>query len=86
MDFLSVNDDYKDVVFKINTIGEDLDYGCEDRLEHTPVMAAVFLERIDTGKRYIVKVDDNYLYKNDILEGDLVTVTRDIHWYLHKVK
>ena len=86
MDFITAQDHFENVVFKVSRIGEDIDYGCEDRLEHTPVMAAVFLTDPKTDKEYIVKVSDASLYEKNINEGDFVTVSKDRHWSLTKVE
>lgn len=85
MDFLTAQDHFENVVFKVSRIGEDIDYGCEDRLEHSPIMAAVFLTDPKSGKEYIVKVADASLSEKNIQEGDLVTVSRERRWSLTKV-
>lgn len=57
--------------YKVKRIEEDLNFGCEERLEDTPVMAIVTL--IDEEKREIeLRQPDQMLYNRDINEGDEV--------------
>ena len=59
------------MIYTVKRIDEDLDFGCEERAEGTPVMAVVTL--IDsTGEELSVKAEDALLYKNNINEGDKV--------------
>ena len=59
------------MIYTVKRIDEDLDFGCEERAEGTPVMAVVTL--IDSfGEKLRVKVEDALLYKNNINEGDKV--------------
>ena len=59
------------MIYTVKRIDEDLDFGCEERAEGSPVMAVVTL--IDSsGEELRVKVEDDLLYKNNINEGDKV--------------
>lgn len=57
--------------YRVLRIDEDVDYGCEERMEDTPIMAIVTLQDED-GKQYILRQEDQILYNRDIREGDLV--------------
>ena len=62
--------------YTVKRIDEDLDFGCEERVEGTPVMAVVTL--IDSsGEELRVKVEDALLYKNNINEGDKVCFNKN---------
>ena len=59
------------MIYTVKRIDEDLDFGCEERAEGSPVMAEVTL--IDSsGEELRVKAEDDLLYKNNINEGDKV--------------
>lgn len=59
------------MIYIVKRIDEDLDFGCEERAEGSPVMAVVTL--IDSSREQLrVKVEDALLYKNNINEGDKV--------------
>ena len=59
------------MIYTVKRIDEDLDFGCEERAEGSPVMAVVTL--IDSsGEELRVKVEGDLLYKNNINEGDKV--------------
>ena len=59
------------MMYIVKRIDEDLDFGCEERAEGSPVMAVVTL--IDSSREELrVKVEDALLYKNNINEGDKV--------------
>ena len=62
--------------YRVVRIDEDIDFGCEERKEGTPVMAVVLLED-ENGTRQHIRQIDQYLYDNDINEGDLVQLTAD---------
>ena len=62
--------------YRVVRIDEDIDFGCEERKEGTPVMAVVLLED-ERGNRQRTRQIDQYLYDNDINEGDLVQFTAD---------
>ena len=64
------------MTYKVVQIDEDIDFGCEERKEGTPVMAVVLLEDED-GNRQRTKQVDQYLYDSDINEGDQVQFTAD---------
>ena len=57
-------------------IDEDIDFGCEERKEGIPVMAVVLLEDENGNQQHIRQIDQ-YLYDNDINEGDQVQFTAD---------
>lgn len=57
--------------YTVKRIDEDLDFGCEERMEGTPVMAVVTL--IDEkGREMKLQQPDQMLYSKDINEGDIV--------------
>ena len=62
--------------YRVVRIDEDIDFGCEERKEGTPVMAVVLLEDENGNQQHIRQIDQ-YLYDNDINEGDLVQFTVD---------
>ncbi len=62
--------------YRVVRIDEDIDFGCEERKEGTPVMAVVLLED-ENGIRQHIRQIDQYLYDSDINEGDLVQLTED---------
>ena len=64
------------MTYKVVRIDEDIDFGCEERKEGTPVVAVVLLED-ENGNRQRTRQIDQYLYDNDINEGDLVQFTAD---------
>ena len=58
-------------MYTVKRIEEDLDFGCEEREEGTPVMAVVTL--VDSfGEEMRVKAEDAMLYERNINEGDKV--------------
>ena len=57
-------------------IDEDIDFGCEERKEGIPVMAVVLLEDENGNQQHLRQIDQ-YLYDNDINEGDQVQFTAD---------
>lgn len=64
------------MIYTVNRIDEDLDFGCEERAEDAPVMAVVTL--IDSsGEELRVKAEDAMLYERDINEGDKVYLDKD---------
>lgn len=57
--------------YTVKRIDEDLDFGCEERMEGAPVMAAVTL--IDEeGQEMKLLQPDQMLYSKNINEGDIV--------------
>lgn len=57
--------------YTVKRIDEDLDFGCEERMEGVPVMAVVTL--IDEeGQEMKLQQPDQMLYRKDINEGDIV--------------
>lgn len=61
----------KCMIYVVKRIDEDLDFGCEERAEDTPVMAVVTLMN-SSGEELIVKAEDAMLYERNINEGDKV--------------
>lgn len=62
--------------YRVVRIDEDIDFGCEERNEGIPVMAVVLLEDENGNQQHIRQIDQ-YLYDNDINEGDQVQFTAD---------
>ena len=62
--------------YRVVRIDEDIDFGCEERKEGIPVMAVVLLEDENGNQQHIRQIDQ-YLYANDINEGDQVQFTAD---------
>ena len=53
------------MMYTVKRIDEDLDFGCEERLDDAPVMALVTL--VDSsGKEVTVKAEDAELYERNI--------------------
>ena len=70
-------------MYTVKRIDEDLDFGCEERLDDAPVMALVTL--VDSsGKEVTVKAEDAKLYERNINEGD--TVCLDVNNKLEKAE
>lgn len=59
------------MIYTVKRIDEDLDFGCEERAEDTPVMAVVTLMN-SSGEELRVKSEDAMLYERNINEGDKV--------------
>lgn len=57
--------------YKVLKIEEDVDFGCEERGEDSPVMAVVLLQD-ENGNEQKIRQEDQVLYERDINEGDLV--------------
>lgn len=57
--------------YKVVEIQEDVDFGCEERSEDSPVMAVVLLEGED-GSEMMTRQADQMLYDRGIEEGDMV--------------
>ena len=64
------------MIYTVKRIEEDLGFGCEERVEGTPVMAVVTLIN-SSGEELIVKAEDAMLYERDINEGDKVYFDKD---------
>ena len=62
--------------YRVVRIDEDIDFGCDERKEGIPVMAVVLLEDENGNQQHIRQIDQ-YLYDNDINEGDQVQFTAD---------
>lgn len=56
------------MLYTVEDIEEDVDFGCEERLEGSPVMAVVVLLGED-GRRYRMKIPDQLLYDRHIDVG-----------------
>ena len=64
------------MIYTVKKIDEDLDFGCEERLENVPVMAVVTL--VDSaGEERKIKAEDAMLYEKAINEGDKVYFDKD---------
>lgn len=59
------------MVYKVIRIDEDIDFGCEERIDGSPIMAIVTLQGTDESRKRL-RVEDQFLYDCDINEGDLV--------------
>ena len=59
------------MVYKVKEIQEDLDFGCEERSEDSPVMALVLLTGED-GREKLTRQEDQLLYARNIEVGDNV--------------
>ena len=57
--------------YTVKRIDEDLDFGCEERVEGATVMAVVTLID-DSGQEIMIRQPDQMLYDRDINEGDVV--------------
>lgn len=57
--------------YKVMEIQEDVDFGCEERSEGSPVMAVVLL-RGEDGSEMMTRQADQMLYDGGIEEGDSV--------------
>ena len=56
--------------YKVLKIEEDVDFGCEERGEDSPVMAVMILQD-ENGNEQKIRQEDQMLYERDINEGDL---------------
>lgn len=59
------------MIFKVQKIEEDIEFGCEERMDDEPVMAVVALQD-EAGAEKRVKMPDQLLYDREINEGDQV--------------
>lgn len=59
--------------YTVIRIDEDLDFGCEERLTDSPVMAIVTLED-ENGQVHKIRIEDKFLYESNINEGDQIFV------------
>ena len=66
----------KTMIYTVKRIDEDLDFGCEEHLENTPVMAVVTLVN-PAGEELVIKAEDAMLYEKEINEGDKVYFDND---------
>lgn len=66
--------------YTVLRIDEDLDFGCEERVEGTPIMAVVTL--IDeNGNKVVLRYPDQQLYDKDINENDEVFLSENQEIY-----
>ena len=64
------------MMYTVKRIDEDLDFGCEERLDDAPVMALVTL--VDSsGKEVTVKAEDAKIYERNINEEDKICLDVD---------
>lgn len=59
--------------YKVLRIDEDIDFGCEERSEDSPVMVIVTLQD-EKGMQLEIRQEDQRLYDLDINEGDRVVI------------
>lgn len=59
--------------YKVLRIDEDIDFGCEEHREGSPVMAVVTLQD-EEGNEIRMRQPDQMLYDRDINEGDVVVL------------
>ncbi len=64
------------MIYTVDKIEEDLDYGCEERDENQPVVAVVTLVSLDGGSQKC-KMPDHLLYERNISSGDSVIFDED---------
>ena len=62
-------------MYLVERIDEDIDFGCEERDEDSPVMALVTL--VDGENQKVIRYPDDELYALDIREGDQVIFLPD---------
>ncbi|MGN0415828.1 MAG: hypothetical protein ACI4FX_10105 [Agathobacter sp.] len=70
------------MIERVVRIDEDVDFGCEERMDNSPVMAIVTLQDED-GLEHQIRVADQSLYDSDISEGDRIFLDADGR--IHKV-
>ena len=61
------------MIYKVLEIREDLDYGCEERSEDTPLLSEAVLEDADGAERYF-KMPEALFQKRSISDGDFVYI------------
>ncbi|MDO5338054.1 MAG: hypothetical protein Q4E89_11495 [Eubacteriales bacterium] len=59
--------------YQVHRIEEDVDFGCEERAQGSPVLALVTL-RDENGFEKRLLVPDQLLYDRDINEGDFAVL------------
>ncbi|MCI7814485.1 MAG: hypothetical protein SO016_07020 [Lachnospiraceae bacterium] len=64
------------MIYKVLRIEEDIDFGCEERADDSPVMAIVTLQD-ENGSKQRIRVADQFLYDNGIDEEDDVVIRED---------
>ncbi|MFR8221742.1 MAG: hypothetical protein ACLU9T_12180 [Blautia faecis] len=70
------------MMYTVKRIDEDLDFGCEERLEDAPVMALVTL--VDSSGKEVTVSRILKLYERNINEGDKVCL--DVNNKLEKAE
>ena len=60
----------------VKQIDEDLDFGCEERIEGSPVMAVVTLTD-NEGREFKLRQPDKMLYELNINDGDRVVIAEN---------
>ena len=69
--FETIKTDIQTIIYTVQDIDEDIDFGCEERADDEPVMAiAVLLD--PNGQTIRVRTEDALLYARDINAGDKV--------------
>lgn len=61
------------MTYRVIRIEEDLDFGCEERSDGSPVLAVVTLQGED-GRKRCIRQPDQLLYDRGIQEGDEVVL------------
>lgn len=64
------------MVYKVLRIDEDIDFGCEERTDDSPLMAIVTLQD-ENGTERSLRVADQFLYDSDINEGNRVVIAEN---------
>ena len=62
--------------YQVVRIGEDIDFGCEERSADEPVMAVVVLQD-ENGNESRIRQEDQMLYDRNIEEGDTVILNEN---------
>lgn len=70
------------MIKRVMRIDEDVDFGCEERMDNSPAMVIVTLQDED-GTKHQIRVADQFLYDSDISEGDRILLDAD--GMIHKV-
>ncbi len=61
------------MIYKVVKIEEDIDFGCEERADNTPIMAVVSLKDA-AGDTIVQKFPDDLLVTENIQPGDQVVI------------
>lgn len=65
----------KRMIYTVLRIDEDIEFGCEERTDDSPVMAVVTLQD-ENGTEKSLRVADQFLYDSGINEGDRVSIDK----------